>query len=81
MRVVWAGLDIQRCTFRRMKTNVWLAWLAVVAVLVIGLLLRFLVQPSNWVLYAVLTLACLPIGYLLGGSDKSTPETPDEPAE
>jgi hypothetical protein len=64
-----------------MKTNVWLAWLAVVAAIVIALLLRVFVEPSNLVLVAILTLACLPIGYLLGGTNNASPETPDERAE
>lgn len=59
-----------------MKTNVWIAWMAAVAAIVLAVALRLFVSSSNWVLVAFLTVAALPVGFILGGvgGPESAPE-------
>jgi hypothetical protein len=61
-----------------MKLSHAIAWLAVIVAVVLAILLRIFVEPSNWLLVVIVSLACLPIGYLLGGSDDSASEPPSE---
>jgi hypothetical protein len=61
-----------------MKLRIAIAWLAVIVAVVLAIFLRISVEPSDWLLVVMVSLACLPIGYLLGGSDDSAAEPPSE---
>lgn len=64
-----------------MNANVWVAWLAVVAAIVLAVVVRVAVEPSNWVLGVILVPAFLLVGFILGDSGDSEPEAPAKPQE
>ena len=59
-----------------MKTNVVFAWLLVLVAVILAIVLRVFVETNGLILTVIVTLACLPIGFLLGGSSSGEPEAP-----
>ena len=62
--------------FRQMRTSAWFGCSMVVLTVVLAGILKIFGHPSNWVLGALLALAFVPIGFMLGCEDPSPGEGP-----